>query len=339
MAGNISDHFENLVHLMPVPLTAFEALHRPRLITLNYHLVSDQSLAHIRHIYSYKSTRDFNADLKFLSQRYRFVSYPQVVDGTAFAGAKERVPVLITFDDSLVECHSVVAPILAEWGVSAVFFLVTGLINNHRFYSKHLASLLLEKVYGLGEAERTTFVQSMAPAGVRDLHRFKKWLLSQGEQGSPLLEKMCVQLDVDVAVFLQRQKPYLDFSMVQDLARRGHTIGAHSCSHARLGRLAPADVRAEILNSIDAIRQWTGQASVPFAFPFNGTGVDRDLLRQLRRDDAKVGLFFDSKDLNPDADFVFNRVWTDHAPRKSGSSNLSHLLRVAHLKRYASKVF
>jgi hypothetical protein len=71
------------------------------------------------------------------------------------------------------------------------------------------------------------------------------------------------------------------------------------------------EVEGEIVESCRQIRAITGQKVVPFAFPQSAGNLDRTLLAEILARHPFVGLLFDTKDLQPDAPFMVNRVWAE----------------------------
>ena len=68
-----------------------------------------------------------------------------------------------------------------------------------------------------------------------------------------------------------------------DLSHRGHWLGAHTRTHARLSACAPDKRRDEIEGSVSAIRARLRTADVPFAFPYGQPDdFDQTDLQQLR---------------------------------------------------------
>jgi peptidoglycan/xylan/chitin deacetylase (PgdA/CDA1 family) len=55
---------------------------------------------------------------------------------------------------------------------------------------------------------------------------------------------------------------------IRDLADRGHAVGNHTFSHARLSHTPPGEYGRELLESAAAIESWTGRAVEAFAWPF-----------------------------------------------------------------------
>ncbi len=75
-------------------------------------------------------------------------------------------------------------------------------------------------------------------------------------------------------------------AQIAELARRGHTIGNHTFSHADLSRTALGDLAHEIVHSRDLLSEWTGRAVDCFAWPFRWDALSQtawDLARSHHR--------------------------------------------------------
>jgi peptidoglycan/xylan/chitin deacetylase (PgdA/CDA1 family) len=92
---------------------------------LTYHHVTPDDLPSFRKYVL--SPRMFAAQMRWLARHgYTSVDLGSVVGGRANL---PRRPVVITFDDGYRECVEQAVPILQRWGLSAVFFLVAGLMG------------------------------------------------------------------------------------------------------------------------------------------------------------------------------------------------------------------
>jgi hypothetical protein len=97
--------------------------------------------------------------------------------------------------------------------------------------------------------------------------------------------------------------------------------------------MSDADAKAEIIAACDAVSALVPAPVVPFAFPFNGHGVSRDMLRTLRDERPNIGLFFDSRQLAPDRDFIVNRLVVDDPEGSTAAgSNLPGRVRRAYAR-------
>lgn len=87
------------------------------------HIVSDVNPPHVRHLFSAPNIAKFKTDLDFLCQRYRPL---QLSELDRIRGLHDnKVPAccfLLSFDDGLREAYDVIAPILRNKGIPAIFF-------------------------------------------------------------------------------------------------------------------------------------------------------------------------------------------------------------------------
>lgn len=65
-----------------------------------------------------------------------------------------------------------------------------------------------------------------------------------------------------------KKSVWMSWRQVEELASRGHEIGAHSISHRRLGQLPDDEVESEVSGSVRAIADRTMQQPRSFAVPF-----------------------------------------------------------------------
>jgi peptidoglycan/xylan/chitin deacetylase (PgdA/CDA1 family) len=74
---------------------------------------------------------------------------------------------------------------------------------------------------------------------------------------------------------------YVSRSQVQDLAARGHEIGAHTRTHAHLSQLSPEQARDEIAGARADLRAWGVGPALSFAYPFGEYALETiDVVRQ-----------------------------------------------------------
>lgn len=70
---------------------------------------------------------------------------------------------------------------------------------------------------------------------------------------------------------------------IADLAARGHAIGSHTLSHARLAGLSQEELDNEVGESARKLSSWTGRAVEAFASTFAWDSVDAAAWRVIRR--------------------------------------------------------
>jgi peptidoglycan/xylan/chitin deacetylase (PgdA/CDA1 family) len=72
-------------------------------------------------------------------------------------------------------------------------------------------------------------------------------------------------------------------AQIADLSARGHAIGNHTATHARLQKLSPAELEREIGQSARTLASWTGKPIDAFAWTFGWDAIDREAWQVIRR--------------------------------------------------------
>ena len=121
--------------------------------------------------------------------------------------APDAEAVAITFDDGFANVLDLAAPVLAERGLPATMFVVSGRVG-----------------------------------------KSNQWNVS-GDRAVPIM-------------------PLLDWAGLKELVAMGFSLGAHTVSHPRLGRLPPEQQTAELTRCVEQIGEQLGERVVAFAYPY-----------------------------------------------------------------------
>jgi peptidoglycan-N-acetylglucosamine deacetylase len=108
-------------------------------------------------------------------------------------------------------------------------------------------------------------------------------------------------------------------AMVREVARRGHTVGTHTWSHANLGRINATTGRAEVELGISAVQHALAAPTAPFfRFPYlSETRAMTDYLKERRT--ANFSIDIDSRDYRTfSATAVVRNVMQQLAARHKG---------------------
>lgn len=127
------------------PLRVHRQFFKRNVIGFCYHVVSDELLPHIPHLYPQKSTFEFEQDLLYLKRHFRLVSYQDLTD--YFLGIR-RLPsnaAYISFDDGFAECYTADRPLLLKHRIPCIFFLTTDFIDNRHLCYRSKVSLCVDK--------------------------------------------------------------------------------------------------------------------------------------------------------------------------------------------------
>ncbi len=317
-----------------IPLGFYQRFTPRPALSLVYHTITPDPLDHLRHIYPAKTPEMFEADLAYLQDHYQVISYPEYLAQQRGDAPKTPNAMLITFDDGYRECSTIIRPLLAKYDLPAIFFVTTDFLDNRVLFYRNKYSLCVARLQDLPEDRLAIYLSTIADRFDQVLgghSDFLRWLRSLNYAHEAILDEVCALLDVDIAGYLQSQRPYMTSEEVRGLAAAGHTIGAHSRRHPKLNILPQQAQTEEIVESCQAVQTLTGQPQVPFAFPFSGYGINRRYLAKLQARYPLIGAFFDSKGVRLDKDFVLNRIWADPpADQNAEMTNIPHLIRSAY---------
>lgn len=317
---------------MEIPQNGLFRLVKRDYIGIFYHVVCDNTLPHTCHLYLHRSISIFEQDLQFLKQTYTILSYPKLKELASKVTKMSKPAIHLSFDDGFIECYTVVRPLLLKYNIPATFFLPTNYIGNEEMYYRNKVSLCIDRVSNASTNEQEKFFQELSQSQaieISEMQSFIQWIKALTNE--QIIDQVCQQSGVDVGEYLRSNAPYLTWDQVNQLVRDGFTVGAHSKKHHKLARLTHNEIQDEIIESCNRVKEMTGVAEVPFSFPNSGDGVDRTLLDHIHRSNPEIGLFFDTKGLKKDRDYIVNRIWAE-SPKYSpyGVTPLSMIIHGAY---------
>ena len=333
MAEPRISRLDRIVSVIPLPLLRAAAM--GRLVTPFYHVVSAKPLAHIRHLYSYKSPAAFERDLIHFKQNFHPVSHEQIVEHINGGPRLKPGSAHITFDDGLTECFTIVRPLLLRHGIPCTFFVCKNFMDNRSLMHRNKVSLCVEQLDVLSDQEVGRAAKLLSERNGPSLTsraQTRAWVLGLDSRCLRQVDEACDALGIDINRFLQEKRPYMSSAEVKQLHDDGFTIGGHTCSHVELDKLSDwSQVTREIVESCEAVCELTHQDMVPFAIPFNGVNLPRNALAKLREDCACIDVIYDTNNLMKDRRFIINRIWCDTpAGDAEQCSNLGILVRRAY---------
>jgi peptidoglycan/xylan/chitin deacetylase (PgdA/CDA1 family) len=242
----------------------------------------------------------FEQQLDWLQRGYHIIGFAELADalrcrasaarsgveGPALSAVEGLPPdaALLTFDDGFLDHYANVLPILQKRGLSGVFFLaydscgpaprVLGVHKTHLLLARLGADIFAAEV--LRECELALAMEGARKSRVFGLdgwehadERAVKELLNYElpfEEADRILDTLFARHIGDQQAFARQL--YLDDTMIMEMARAGMTFGFHTRSHRMLSRLTVAEQQAELRDGVSWIRSLTGQAHVPFCYPW-----------------------------------------------------------------------
>ncbi len=265
--------FRSAIH--GLPRAAITRIAGRSLVAPCYHMVSDDSPIHTRHLYAERGIAEFEKDLDYLLQSFTPLSLEEIGSLSARGLSIPGNSLFLSFDDGFREMSEIVAPLCRRKGVPATFFLTTAFLDNRVLGSRHKASLLIDDCerQGIG-ADSPALKKLIQEAGLGPFESIRQTFLAVSHAQTHLLDECAVSLGVDFEDYLRTSRPYLTLDQVRGLLQEGFSIGGHSIDHPRYGDL---EFNEQIRQTVECIQYLTGNFPVPckaFAFPFVSDGVD-----------------------------------------------------------------
>jgi peptidoglycan/xylan/chitin deacetylase (PgdA/CDA1 family) len=283
-----------------LPMRMLVSLTGQRLVLPVYHLVTDHTPAHIRHLYPAKTEKQFIMDLDFLLKHYRPIdlqALKQIVDH----GKKTPDNVFImTFDDGLREFYDIAAPILLKKGIPAVNFLNRDFVDNRALFFRYKASLLIDRLQENKALSKMDEVKAwIRENGSHAQDDYKQVLLHIGCAKQQQLDRLAEYIGMDFQSYLDLEKPYMDTLQIKKLMVQGFEFGGHSNSHPEYRLIDLATQLEETIESVNYVKETFQAAYRTFAFPFTDFEVGKAFFEQLGRE-GQIDISFGSAGLKKD---------------------------------------
>ncbi len=262
------------------PFSLLARMSREKILLPVYHTVSDEDLPHIKHLFWYRNIGGFKKDLDTLLKHFEAVSLTELISHVNGNKPISKPSFLISFDDGYREVFDVIAPILKERSIPAVFFLNTDFIDNRKLFYRNKASLIREKLETFHEAEQLQEIASLLNIEKTNKQHIGQAVMGLKHHEQDLLDEVAVRIGINFQEFLQKNKPYLDSLQVKNLIDQDFVIASHGTDHAAFEHLSLEDQLQHIAKSFSFLKQNFNIPYNAFAFPFNEKGVSSEFYEQ-----------------------------------------------------------
>ena len=235
---------------------------RPGCLVLMYHRVGDDRdpLPHL-------DIEDFRQQIRWLAEHCDVIGAEQLKPA-ARARAGSRVPVLLTFDDGSRDYHDFAYPVLKEFGVPGVVFLVTDYIDRPRLFwfdRLHLAvhAAQVDQVTLPWNPDRKLALgRDQNGAVIDECKRYLKGVADDVKER--LLEELHSALGSPSLPDIGRQVMSWDeVRATMDLT----TYGGHTHTHPLMSKIDGVRLREEVRLCRDRIVAETRTTPTLFAYP------------------------------------------------------------------------
>jgi peptidoglycan/xylan/chitin deacetylase (PgdA/CDA1 family) len=269
-----------------VPLRLWHTLAGAPLVLPYYHMVSDESLPHVRPLYSYRNVRQFSDDLDFFLKHFQPISLTDLLAHQKTGKALPKRAFLVTFDDGFREMAEIAAPILKAKGVPAAFFVNSAFVDNKELCLHQKIALLIDRVSQKNSPTMETNIKELlSGVGIKATEVIFA-LRSVRYAQRAVLDVAGELAGLDFGGFLSRQKPYLSSEQIRSMINDGFAMGGHSIDHPFYGDLTLAEQLRQTQVSVDFVQQKYDLTYRAFAFPHSDSGVAAEFFPQSYVDDA-----------------------------------------------------
>ncbi|WP_081210048.1 polysaccharide deacetylase family protein [Salegentibacter sediminis] len=232
---------------------------------------------------------NFRSQIKFLVKYFKIISIFDLYDNIYLDKELPKNSVLLTFDDGDYSIYQNAMPILKEFNIPAVIFVITDLINTNKpFWWDEIK-------YYLGETE-----------GERMVWEVKKW---DNFERKRFLEK--IRKD---SCLPNKNIKQLSNHELKEMSDAGITIANHSHSHPMFDKVSDLELNKELSMAIDKLKSLKFS---PFFFAYPNGNFTIKSENKLKELGIQLAFLFDHKinrnKLNP---LRISRLrLNDHTPK------------------------
>ncbi len=238
-----------------------------------YHVVSDEPVPHVKHLYRFRSVAEFEQDLDYFLRRYAPVTLQQLIAHLHSGAPLPARPLHLTFDDGFREMHDLVMPILLKKGLPATFFIATAFVDNADMAHHNRISVLLDwldnKNAGPARRKVEAFLDKNGVPGADLASR----LLSTTYPQRHLVKQAAALAECDLTAYLKEKQPFLTSTQLHALLRAGFALGAHSLDHPKYAEIDEPEQLRQTCESVRFIVERFHTSCSSFAFPLTAEGV------------------------------------------------------------------
>jgi peptidoglycan/xylan/chitin deacetylase (PgdA/CDA1 family) len=255
-----------------------------------HHTVSNEFLPHIKHLFNYKNVAQFSTDLDFLLKHYKPVTTADIIKSIEQNNALPKKSFLISFDDGFREVYDIIAPILEQKGVPAIFFINPAFIDNKvLFYRCKISLLINELVKHKQESAFANIFYDTLQIQKKSLDEIKVSLKKLDQSNIEILDELAVKIDFSFEKYLTAQQPFLTRQQLVSLHNRGFIVGGHSMTHPYYIKLQLQEQVAETTASCNFVNELLSVNNCCFSFPHTDVGISQHFFERVQ---SSIPLFF-----------------------------------------------
>lgn len=269
-------------------------------IIVNYHYIRNPS-PKWKGIFSC-SPKEFEKQVKFLSENYKIVSVPDV-----FSAAQQQSSgkfCALTFDDGLNDHYENALPILKKYNATGIFFIITSTFDGivplahkiHFLLSKFRAEQLIDTFNTWADGKY--FIPKDKKLDIRRVYgnlltnNFKETMISISPDVRNKFLNFCFQNQQMNESELNRIL-FMDSKTLKELVSSGMEIGNHSHSHFSYESLDEGVARADVRLSREKLSELLGKEILLYSYPHGRTTSQS--VKIVRKEGFKYGCTIDKR--------------------------------------------
>jgi peptidoglycan/xylan/chitin deacetylase (PgdA/CDA1 family) len=233
-------------------------------------------------------TSDFQRQLQALRSRYEMATLEIALDFLKGAYSPSRDLCLLTFDDGLKEHYTEVTPLLFDYKIQGLFFVITGCLHKNQVVPVHMNHFLMAALDF--EEYRNAFLNRLADINPNSKNltdvdsslaqRAYRWDIPEVASFKYLfnfvldftvrdriLKDLFEEKIDDVQSFAQYL--YVNAEEAREMQAGGMVIGGHSHQHKPLSSLSDKELQSDLTTCHETlIQNLRDQPLWPFSYPY-----------------------------------------------------------------------
>lgn len=231
---------------------------------------------HLKHLYPIRTVNQFKSDLDYLLKYFQPVKMSEYL-GKTIPFKRTKPPMVLSFDDGLIQCYEEVMPILISKGVPAIFFLNNAFIDNKAMFFRFKVSLLIEVLNksSVVEREKAAAILHCDPGTI------KKRLFEVSYVEREITDQLADAWGYSFTDYMRRNPIYLTSMHIRKMLEEGFEFGSHGIDHPMFSLLKKKTTIEHVQKSIEDLCKRFNLEQKYFAFPFTDSGVEDSTIEQL----------------------------------------------------------
>lgn len=249
-----------------------------------YHMVSDADVPYVKHLYSYRSIKAFEADLDHFLKHYRPIDLPELRNAFANGEGMPSDGFFLSFDDGFRELYEIVRPLLLKKGIPATFFINSAFLDNRDFFYRNKVSLLIELYLSLQDPDQKRQIDAFLSDHQVAPGTFKERIKSLEYPRRSIIDELGPLLGFHQNQWLAEHQPYLTSDQVREMIADGFTFGGHSIDHPKYMTIGLSEQIRQTRESVEAVATTFNLDYRVFAFPFHDQFVSQRFFDTLQKE-------------------------------------------------------